>query len=69
MTTTDVPCIVPETPFFCSWSGGKDCYHPSLQPGLLAGCSRPWGTAVHRHASQEGDRQRCRGACEVVSSQ
>jgi hypothetical protein len=25
MTMTDAPCIVPETPFSCSWSGGKDC--------------------------------------------
>lgn len=25
MTTTELPCIVPETLFFCSWSGGKDC--------------------------------------------
>ncbi len=21
MTTADIPCIVPKTPFFCSWSG------------------------------------------------
>lgn len=26
MTTADIPSIVPKTPFFCSWSGGKDCY-------------------------------------------
>jgi hypothetical protein len=25
MTATELPRIVPETPFFCSWSGGKDC--------------------------------------------
>jgi len=25
MTTTNIACMVPEAPFFCSWSGGKDC--------------------------------------------
>jgi len=57
MTTTAVPCIVPGTPFFCSWSGGKDCCL-ALELSAEAGA---WPAALFTVMDETGARSHSHG--------